>query len=465
MTARLFRPLSHFLPSPLTKMVAVAWNTPLHPSWPQSLKQLPIEILDEIFSHHSPPTLHSGLRTNTIVTLPPLSFTTVCRTWKHTVASNPRLWASFVILFEDTSSGRPVSPYHHERLLANISLWLARSRSAPLSVSLVSENLLSGIMVHPVLADITRMLGYEKKRWKEMQFRVPQEALTLLRELPPIDSTTTSLLFVANTLDDEESWVLPRTGDVAPPTLKSLHLEPGLHLPDLNGVTRMLDENSGALRHVTIIRVRDSFRWNLSRSIEGPSLISLKLALCDPIWDSQSFETFLRFLSAPKLLTLDVDYRYNRISPVDLAHLSVAFISIGRTLTTLIAVSWPVSSTEFLDVIGSLHLLQRMFVQLAEPLDITDVFLERLTLRQTNSSNDEGLCPQLEQVTIEGKRSYSIQAVVDMVKSRVDRTGRRFRRFEILPWTEDVHVAGMIYHPQVWDHFREWREMGIVIRH
>ncbi|KAK1221264.1 hypothetical protein PQX77_015924 [Marasmius sp. AFHP31] len=106
-------------------------------------RRLPVDIWGEIFIHCLPRNqLNVAICT---VKEAPLMLTTVCRTWKEVALNTPRLWNSVHIF----SAGQPVAPsledpspheLVHEptqaKVLQGIKLWLDRSGSLPLTLSI-----------------------------------------------------------------------------------------------------------------------------------------------------------------------------------------------------------------------------------------------------------------------------------------------------------------------------------------
>ena len=92
------------------------------------IRQIPSETLAEIFKWCLPSDLAYGIRS---LKLAPLLLTLVCRDWRRIAIETPRLWTSLHIYFpphlsRDTASQR----------IAGVNLWLERSGTIPVSVSL-----------------------------------------------------------------------------------------------------------------------------------------------------------------------------------------------------------------------------------------------------------------------------------------------------------------------------------------
>ncbi|KAJ8078167.1 hypothetical protein PM082_000373 [Marasmius tenuissimus] len=100
-------------------------------------RRFPADIWGEIFAHCLP-TNKLNVAVCTLKEAP-LLFTNVCRAWREIALSTPRLWSSIHISVSDPPSSiksdQPC-PERQEAYLQGIKLWLDRSGSHPLTLSI-----------------------------------------------------------------------------------------------------------------------------------------------------------------------------------------------------------------------------------------------------------------------------------------------------------------------------------------
>ncbi|KAJ8088274.1 hypothetical protein PM082_022346 [Marasmius tenuissimus] len=106
--------------------------------------------------------------------VPPLSFTTVCRQWYAVATSTPQLWRSISVGIPKSNSWLGIEP----RSLGNgsqegVSLWLKRSGSLPLNLSLHGEG--------DSLTKIAQTFVHFSRRWQSLNLvDVSKEGVELL---------------------------------------------------------------------------------------------------------------------------------------------------------------------------------------------------------------------------------------------------------------------------------------------
>ncbi|KAJ7498043.1 hypothetical protein B0H11DRAFT_1998403 [Mycena galericulata] len=131
---------------------------------------LPDEIVSEIFTHvlpvypRRPPA--TGLRSPTLLSH-------ICSKWRDIALSTPRLWRaiSLALMVENLPSQ-----------LHFLETWLARSRSCPLSINMMS---ILGVDRH--LADLfIRTAVRHCDRWGHIWLLVPQDTVSLIRGDMPL---------------------------------------------------------------------------------------------------------------------------------------------------------------------------------------------------------------------------------------------------------------------------------------
>ncbi|KAF7980871.1 hypothetical protein HWV62_36543 [Athelia sp. TMB] len=137
-----------------------------------SLRQVPNEILSEVFIH-ALPVFPFRLSQNQA----PLLFERVCKRWKDVSRSTPTLW-SYISLSDYAYNIGAV-----ERDLRYTSTCLARSGNCPLSISLdigaIPLNSITNYLEHPALA----MLTAHSERWHRLILQAPWEVVRKLEIL------------------------------------------------------------------------------------------------------------------------------------------------------------------------------------------------------------------------------------------------------------------------------------------
>ncbi|KAK1231225.1 hypothetical protein PQX77_005661 [Marasmius sp. AFHP31] len=225
-------------------------------------RRLSVDIWAQIFVHCMPRTsLNVAVCT---VREAPLLLTTVCRTWREIALNTPRLWSCLHINIPrpiPSSSGKSEIPNPDERVavLEGIKLWLSRSGSRPLTLSVETT--------HPVpprwpvslaendlepnhCADFLGLLAEYSHRWKVLSlglamrasYQWPIDRLTA-DEVPLLETVYTgeSTLFMEIFRDPFPSVTIHSSRTPAAnllcraPSLRALHINPGsvrsLHIP------------------------------------------------------------------------------------------------------------------------------------------------------------------------------------------------------------------------------------------
>jgi F-box-like len=129
------------------------------------ISNLPPELLGEIFAHCLPPRIWQPPLPN--VHEAPMLLCQVCSYWRELALSLPMLWSSFY-----GSTG------HGSGRLSSIRLWIERSRTHPLfiSVDLCQENPLTSSMMHLFLDNI--------HRWDDVAFCVGDKSAKDVLAIP-----------------------------------------------------------------------------------------------------------------------------------------------------------------------------------------------------------------------------------------------------------------------------------------
>ncbi|KAL0070039.1 hypothetical protein AAF712_002936 [Marasmius tenuissimus] len=135
-------------------------------------RRFPADIWGEIFTHCLPTNkLNVAVCT---VKEAPLLLTTVCRAWREIALNTPRLWSSIHIFFATPSSsatGIPHTPEQQAGIFQGIKLWLDRSGSRPLTLSVhMAENMPQG--QPPILSGEDGIVAEPNPHWELMNLLV-----------------------------------------------------------------------------------------------------------------------------------------------------------------------------------------------------------------------------------------------------------------------------------------------------
>ncbi|KAJ7776180.1 hypothetical protein B0H16DRAFT_1858945 [Mycena metata] len=139
-----------------------------------SFLSFPFEIAAKIFLHclidNAEPDIHSA----------PLLLGRICRHWRSVALSSPELWTCFSRTIHITC-GRgflEVSPSRYASLLEVLQLWLSRSATRPLKLTIRYE----GIRIQPLPSPIHRLLLQHADRWEHITLGLPRSDLVELFE-------------------------------------------------------------------------------------------------------------------------------------------------------------------------------------------------------------------------------------------------------------------------------------------
>lgn len=144
------------------------------------LRRLPVETLVEIFVHCLPTVERYAIRD---VAQAPLLLTTISREWRQIAISTPVLWKSLHVYIPCQLTLQAI-----ERRAIGSALWLERSRTLPISISLCTGTTLGlrNVHVHHRLSDTFKFMETLQKfggRIKEFSFTGPMADIVLLDTL------------------------------------------------------------------------------------------------------------------------------------------------------------------------------------------------------------------------------------------------------------------------------------------
>jgi hypothetical protein len=197
------------------------------------LRQVPLDIMEEIFTHCLPTDRNVIMSTREA----PLLLGRVCSEWRSITLSTPRLWASLHIPPPAPSSFLEEDPeivLEIEKRCNGVEEWILRSGECPLSISLHTPSPRSHSKVSTEFkmlpfVEVLKQILPSTKRWKNFSFRAPNNSLTHFQKIaegdvPMLESleiTLTSATFlrllVATTFMDT-------SGLLSAPKLRKLSL-------------------------------------------------------------------------------------------------------------------------------------------------------------------------------------------------------------------------------------------------
>ncbi|CAA7270740.1 unnamed protein product [Cyclocybe aegerita] len=454
------------IPSPLLKP-----TTPIHSHHRHSpFDSLPIELQVEIFSHCLPPFPHFD------VNEAPLLIARVCGAWRSLVLSTPKLWSSFEI--EVTGSGTSISlrDFH---VLSTMKLWLARSKSYPLTVRVIQVPVTR--IADPRSAQLLAVLIPEARRWRHVEFVIPAANVIPLRSLLPSEFPILQSL----TLQMKGLWNSEPTWDLLAQSLPwnqltSIDLQvENNHLPTLDQCLDILSQAENlknCTMNISCTMNRERVRWE---SVSLPSLETLHLVLqgSNPgtplpanVNAAASLVEFLDLLSAPNLQTLGLAWLLPSSGQQTWSSSQPEFLSfLRRTSKTLRVFSLayvPLSDMELMECLKVVPQVRELDLRFSlsdqEHDPITDTLFRACTHvasePSSSSSSSEGrkrlyqsqrhtseetLLPQLNRANIQcsGER-YTNPALLAMIQSRWRRFGPSVARTGVMSLTH-FHMLSM----------------------
>ncbi|KAF9006684.1 hypothetical protein BDQ17DRAFT_1352197 [Cyathus striatus] len=156
------------------------------------IRRLPPDVVCEVFVHCLPSD-HNAVMSSAEA---PMLLGRVCRSWRTIALSTPRLWASLHVSVPDLSGLHQIrNPHHHRtrvqakinaRLLA-IQEWLLRSGACPLSLSLFQLQMANNWNMDSLSVQFVETLLPFAHRWKTVDLRVTNTALTRVMDLSKDD--------------------------------------------------------------------------------------------------------------------------------------------------------------------------------------------------------------------------------------------------------------------------------------
>ena len=147
------------------------------------LRQVPLDIMEEIFTHCLPTDQNAVMSTREA----PLLLGRVCSEWRSITLSTPRLWASLHIPSSTPESfiGHSALDFEIEKCCKGAEEWIRRSGECPLSISLhtPSPHCHSDIAAKQPFEEVSKQILLSSKRWKNFSCRGLNDSFTHFQKI------------------------------------------------------------------------------------------------------------------------------------------------------------------------------------------------------------------------------------------------------------------------------------------
>jgi len=139
-------------------------------SFPSILDELPVEILQHIFRLclKAYPTIYSSEA--------PILLTHICRKWRSIALDTPDLWSTLHIVIPEAGYSFDQLPSRCDRIQQGMQVFLDRSRSMPLTLSMFSQNIDRSQDDAVEISRAFELLVSHCTRWKSLVLRVPSQS-------------------------------------------------------------------------------------------------------------------------------------------------------------------------------------------------------------------------------------------------------------------------------------------------
>ncbi|KAJ7159450.1 hypothetical protein C8R46DRAFT_956671 [Mycena filopes] len=379
---------------------------------PKPILRLPFELTSKIFVHCTTDSsdLHSA----------PLLLGWVCRHWRSIALSCPELWSSFTKVIRVDKS-LDVAPSRYTALSELLQIWLARSATLPLTLTLHYH----GIRIRPTPAPIHSLLLQHADRWEHLDLGLPHSDLVQLFQ------TFTGTFPSLQTL----SIGIPHHGDPTPPLafgplrssilLRSLAvnfhcIQPSRCEIPWTNLTTFHGQELSLTAALEILRLSPSLRdchMTLPPNIREPSTSHTPLRLPELralTIDSDEGSAFLPYLTLPVLQHLSCPY-------LDHTRIQHILDFLSRSLCPLTSLSTLVMYLDELDFAALFtalpHLAElNLTLGIDSPMPVVSLL-----------HRQKQLLPRLRTLTLGGGGAFAYGGVVDMLESRTDPQLQSFR--------------------------------------
>ena len=398
---------------------------------------LPIELQDEIFFLCLSPFPRLSVREAPIV------LARVCRAWRSTVLSIPRLWSSFEVEIQGLGASGLL---HDTRLMRRMKLWLGRSSSCPLCIRLVYDPV--GQASDDRSTPLLGVLVPESRRWRNAHFTLPAVNLAMLQPFPPNSFPTLRSLTLKVTRVRSSPSDLPLNISAMKAmnipwhqlTSLDLQLEPS-NLPTfdegLDILSKTVNLKRGTLQ-LECTRDRRNIQWD---KCSLPTLETLQLILQGVVSSTAdrpevSLAQFLNALCLPKLRVLHLEWLVNsNMGPLSSIHadLPTFLQASAETLRELKMTYLPITENDLLDCLSQVPRLTHLDLRFALNQGANDPITNRLLVActipspavsagiacRTQPYPEAPLLPRLEHVNLQCHgRFYANTTLITLIQSR-----------------------------------------------
>ncbi|KAF9444966.1 hypothetical protein P691DRAFT_806405, partial [Macrolepiota fuliginosa MF-IS2] len=218
------------------------------------IRRLLPEILQEIFCHCLP-TAHNAVMSAEEA---PLLLGRVCSRWRRVAHSTPELWASIHIVA--TIPPHPSSPEVRQAIALRhaVAVWLSRSGTLPLSISLISfdfDHLLCGSMTAYQTRPYFDLVAHYAHRWRSIHFTVYR--FHWVEFFDRFDASEVPLLESLHI----NSYNNPAPQDIIPTMSKpnSILRAPRLHALSIPSYSKDIPKLGIQLQNFTGLSIKDSY--------------------------------------------------------------------------------------------------------------------------------------------------------------------------------------------------------------
>ncbi|KIJ98503.1 hypothetical protein K443DRAFT_9102 [Laccaria amethystina LaAM-08-1] len=443
-------------------------------------RQLPLDVIREIFAHCLP--AHNAVMS---VQEAPLLLGRVCSAWRSITLSTPRLWSSLHIPtpIPDSLFG-PASVRKMATRCEAVREWILRSGEIPLSISLYTPDLLYSLGSSPNSQEdmesfgrVSRQILPFSRRWKTVYLKAMEGSFTYFQEIVEADVPMLESLSVVNIPIINvglqfffiQAWK-KSSGLLSAPKLRRLSLTNFggnfLELPvrwslltqlklDAEGST-LSSERPSDLRYSQVVKVLKkcpllvscSFRLGITRSDArippssfemSPSEYILTLPLLQHFslgLSGRSDEVFLKFLDLPVLRHLEVKVQKSNLgygTSENQRSVLMDFLSQnGLRLKKLFIDIWAMDQDELIRCLKSVPFVTHLHLNNFSSCSVDEQIAEGLTPSRRNPNY---LCPLLEEFHCGGSEcaSFSEAHLLSFVlKRHASKNGGVLKRVHVI---------------------------------
>lgn len=338
----------------------------------------------------------------------PLNVSQVSRSWRQLAISVSPLWSRLSLIHSDPSSSSENRTRHIHRILRTWNLWLIRSKTRPLKITIRKLGDVSDSREENAVKSLLDKTFANFHRWMDIEIVFTAASQTYLALVPAYPSTLERLVLVMNM-------------DIFP--LSSVPASVLSTLRSLRGTDRPFLRESNPRAFLYLIG-HDTFPWSLiTHDLEDRS-VSISNLRCLAVF-GRNHKAFLSRYIFPSLreLTVAGTERVVQASPTGISSL---IQRSNASLKSLYLDGVEIGADELRYVLLGSPMLEKLCMRNCAACSAQDVF-DLLTI-QTQSPDANVLWPRLSKITFTGWSIESIETAdsfVDMVESRWNCTRSR----------------------------------------